>query len=157
MNDLIWCSSCGAEVSLARAVAELPCPCCGSTSYFVLATSAEHDALLSLSERMQRIGCWDVAGAALRRCRDQGYITEADYNLSSRAMAWRKECVDSARDFISSSGSAVMIDDLRSALLIDYDEYTVAWLLTDYAGLRRVPFDKSYIVEVSHAPQETQG
>ena len=155
MNDLIWCSSCGTEVSLARAVAELPCPCCGSTSYFVLATSAEHDALLSLSERMQRIGCWEVAEAALRRCSDQGYISAADFNLSHRALLWRKECADVARDLIGSSESALTVDELRSLLLNEYDVFTVDWLLTDFAGLRRVPFDNTYIVEVSHAAQET--
>lgn len=155
MDDLIWCSSCGNEVSLARAVAELPCQCCGSTSYFVLASSAEHDALLSLSERMQRIGCWEVAEAAFRRCYDQGYITAADRNLSLRALSWRRECAGVARDLISSSASALTLEELRSLLLEEYDEYTVDWLLTDFSGLRRVPFDNTYIVEVSHAAQET--
>lgn len=155
MNDMIWCSSCGTEVSLARAVADLPCPCCGSTSYFVLATSAEHDALLSLSERMQRIGCWDVGEAALRRCRDQGYISSADFNLSRLALLWRKECADVARGLIGSSASALTVEELRSLLLNEYDEYTVDWLLSDFTGLRRVPFDNTYIVEVSYAAQET--
>lgn len=155
MNDLIWCSSCGTEVSLARAVAELPCPACGSTDYFVLATDAEYDALLSLAERMQRIGCWEVAEAALRRCRDQGYISTADCNLSLRALSWRKECADVARDLIRSSSSALTVDQLRSLLLNEYDEYTVDWLLSEFTGLRRVPFDKTFIVEVPHAAQET--
>lgn len=155
MDDLIWCSSCGTEVSLARAVAELPCPACGSTDYFVLATDAEYDALLSLAERMQRIGCWEVAEASLRRCRDQGYISTADCNLSLRALSWRKECADVARDLIRSSSSALTVDQLRSLLLNEYDEYTVDWLLSEFTGLRRVPFDKTFIVEVPHAAQET--
>ena len=155
MNDLIWCSSCGTEVSLARAVAELPCPSCGGTDYFVLATDTEYDALLSLSERMQRIGCWEVAEAAFRRCLDQGYITSADCNLSLRALSWRKECADVARDLVSSSESAMTIDALRSLLLNEYDEYTVEWLLSEYTGLRRVPFDNTFIIEVSNAAQET--
>ena len=155
MNDLIWCSSCGTDVSLARAVAELPCPCCGSTDYFVLATDAEYDALLSLSDRMQRIGCWEVAEAAFRRCRDQGYISTADCNLSLRALSWRKECSEVARDLIRSSSAALTVDALRSLLLNEYDEYTVGWLLTEFTGLRRVPFDNTYIVEVPNAAQET--
>lgn len=155
MNDLIWCSSCGTEVSLARAVAELPCPGCGGTDYFVLATDAEYDALISLAERMQRIGCWEVAEAALRRCRDQGYISTADFNLSSRALSWRKECAETARDLVSSSASALTVDALRSLLLNEYDDFTVDWLLSDYTGLRRIPFDNTFTVEVSHAAQET--
>lgn len=148
MDDLIWCSACGTEASLARVVAELPCPCCGGKDYFVIATDAEYDALLSLAERMQRIGCWEVAEAAYQRCLDQGYITAADYNLSIRALSWRKECAGVARDFIRSSGSAMTVEALQTLLLNEYDEYTVAWLLSEYTGLRRVPFDDSYIIEV---------
>lgn len=155
VNDLIWCSSCGTEVSLARAVADLPCPGCGGVNYFVLATDKEHDALLSLAERMQRIGCWEVAEAAFRRCLEAGYISAADCNLSLHALAWRKDCASVARRLILHSDSAVTIDALRAALLKDYDEYTVDWLLSEFTGLRRVPFGSTFIVEVPHAAQET--
>lgn len=150
MNDLIWCSSCGCEVSLAHAVAELPCPRCGGKEYFVLATDAENDALLSLSERMQRVGRWDVAEAAFRRCLDQGYISQADFNLSTGALSWRRECAETACDLISGSDSALTISALRSLLLRDYDVYTVEWVLSEFTGLRRVPFDRTFIVEVSN-------
>lgn len=155
MNDLIWCRSCGKDVSLARAVAELPCPCCGATDYIVMASGAEQDALLSLSERMQRIGCWEVAEAAFRRCLDAGYISSADCNLSLHALEWRKECAAAARRLVLTSDSALTVDTLRSALLNDYDEYTVDWLLSEFSGLRRVPFGNTFIIEVPHAAKET--
>ena len=155
MNDLIWCRSCGNDVSLARVVAELPCPSCGATDYMVIASGAEQDALLSLSERMQRIGCWEVAEAAFRRCFDAGYISAADCNLSIHALEWRKECSVAARRLILSSESVITVDALRSALLNDYDEFTVDWLLSEFTGLRRVPFGNTFIVEVPHAAQET--
>lgn len=155
MNDLIWCRSCGKDVSLARVVAELPCPSCGATDYMVIAYGAEQDALLSLSERMQRIGCWEVAEAAFRRCLDAGYISSADCNLSLHALAWRKECAAAARRHVQASDSAVTADALRAALLKDYDEFTVDWLLSEFTGLSFVPFGNTFIVEVPHAAQET--
>lgn len=153
-RDLIWCSSCGTEVSLARAVAELPCPACGSTNYFVVATDAERDALLSLSERMQRIGCWEVAEAAFRRCLDQGYITDADFNLSTCALRWRKECAGNAIDLVRSSGCALTVEALRELLLNEYDEYTVDWLLSDFTGLRCVSRAGASYVEAPYGSQE---
>lgn len=149
MDDMVWCSSCGAEVSLARAVAELPCPFCGKTEYFVVASDAEQDALLSLSERMQRIGCWEVAEGAFQRCLDQGYISQADFNLSTCTLRWRKECVDAARGFVLSSGSSLPEQQLISLLQQEgYDDYTVAWVLSEYSGFRHVKRGRMNFVEV---------
>ena len=154
MTDQIWCSSCGEEVSLARAVAELPCPVCGKTNYFVVATDAEHDALLSLFERMQRIGCWEVAEGALRRCLDQGYISQADYNLSAGTLSWRRDCVDAARSILSASVGPVSAGELQSQLVPDYDDYTVAWLLSEYSGFRHVKSGRSVYYEVPHGNEK---
>lgn len=154
MPDLVWCRSCGKDVSLARAIAELPCPSCKATDYIVIASAAEQDALLSLSERMQRIGCWEVAEAAFRRCLDAGYISSADCNLSLHALAWRKECAAAARRLVLTSDPALTADALRSALLRDYDEYTVDWLFSEFTGLRFVLSGNERIVEVPHGKQE---
>lgn len=156
MNDMVWCSSCGTEVSLARAVAELPCPVCGKTEYFVVASDAEQDALLSLAERMQRIGCWEVAEGAFRRCLDQGYITQADFNLSTRTLQWRRECVDAARGFLRSADSSLPEKQLGSLLQQnDFDDYTIVWVMNEYSGFRHVRRGKTQFVEVHDGKQKT--
>lgn len=151
MDDLVWCSSCGLSASLAQAITESPCSRCGSRSYFCVTSAAEEDALLSLAERMQRVGEWDVSETAFRRCYASGYISAADLNLSLSQLSFRRECADAACALIRSSSSALTVSDLRSLLLSEYDDFTVSWLLSDYSGLRLVPFDSTYIVEVANA------
>jgi len=151
MDDLVWCSSCGLSASLAQAVSECPCSRCGSRSYFCATSSAEEDALLSLAERMQRVGEWELSESAFRRCFAAGYISAADLRLSLSQLSFRRECADAACTLIRSSSSALTVSDLRSLLLTEYDDFTVSWLLSDYSGLRLVPFDSTYIVEVAHA------
>ncbi len=149
MDDLVWCCSCGQSASLAQAVAELPCRCCGGKNYFVAVSSAGEDALLSLSERMQRVGDWEVAEAAFRRCFESGFISAADYHLSLHQLEFRKECADSAVKMIRSSSSALTVSELKSSLENDFDQYTVSWLMSDFSGIRLVPFGSTYIVEVA--------
>lgn len=148
MESFVWCRSCSRTVSLEHAIAELPCPSCGGSDYFVVTGSAEQDALLSLSERMQRIGRWEVAEKAIRRCADRGYISAADCALSIHNLAWRRECACSACSMIEDSPAALTVAELRSSLLRDYDTYVVDWLLQEFAGLRLVPFGDTYVVEV---------
>ena len=62
--ELVWCSNCRADVSLAHAVAEMPCPACGGKEYFVAADDGSADALLFKAERMMRLGRWSEAAAA---------------------------------------------------------------------------------------------
>ena len=148
MDDFAWCCSCSRTVSLEHAIAELPCPGCGGSDYFVVTGSAEQDALLSLAERMQRVGRWAVAENAIRRCAERGYISDADCALSIHNLVWRMECVGTARNLICESVSPLTVSELRSALLRDYDTYVVDWLLQEFTGLRLVPAGDTYVVEV---------
>ena len=149
VDDMVWCRSCGRSASLTQAVAGSACSGCGSVNYFAVPGSAEEDALLSLSERMQRVGEWDLAEAAFRRCLAAGYISAADFNLSCTQLRWRQECADAACSLIRSSDSALTVPELRSLLLSEYDQFTVDWLFSDFSGIRLVPFDTTYIVEVA--------
>lgn len=151
MQDLVWCKSCGLSASLAQAVAKLPCSRCGSISYFCATSSAEEDALLSLAERMQRVGEWELARAAFVRASSSGFISPADLRLSLSQLSFRRECADAACTLIRASSSALTVSELRSLLLSEFDDFTVSWLLSEYSGLRLIPFDSTYIVEVAHA------
>lgn len=146
MIDLVWCRSCGLPASLVQAALNEPCSRCGSVSYLSIDDSSEEDALLSLSERMQRIGQWDIAEAAFRRCFDLGFISAADLNLSLRQLSWRKECVSAAVDAVRSAPSPIFVEDLKAALA-DFDEYTLSWLLSEFSGLRLVPSESGFIIE----------
>lgn len=148
MEDIVWCRSCFQSVSLAHAVADLPCPGCGKVNYMIVSSSAEQDAHLSLVERMQRLGRWDAARSALLDCRLHGFMDMADFNLTSTTLEWRKQCADAALDAIAASPSALTIQDLRP-LLNDFDDYTFQWLLREYHGIHLVPFDDTYIVEAA--------
>lgn len=128
----VWCVGCGADGSLARAVASLPCPVCGAEDWFVAVSEDDGDSLLDLSERMQRLGCWDVAESALVRCRDLGFITQADYRLSVGALRWRQKCASFAAKLFSAGLDA---DDLREKLSEEFDALTADWLLKNYVGL----------------------
>ncbi len=144
--ELAWCCKCHTDVSLARAVAELPCPRCGATTYFLIAGDAERDALLSESERMMRIGRWPEAKRALLSCSELGLISVADYNLSFATLEWRKNCVEAAIGMISAR--AVPLSDFREALAKDYDKFVIGWVLREFRGIRLVPDGGSYLVEV---------
>lgn len=143
--ELAWCSKCHADVSLAHAVAELPCPSCGGASYFLLAGNCQQEVLLAESERMMRLGRWQDAETVLRRCFDLGLISAADLNLSAANLEWRKQCAKAAADLVAYGGLPVA--SFRSALSAEYDEYVVDWLLREYRGLRLVPSGNTYIVE----------
>lgn len=144
--ELAWCCKCHTDVSLARAVAELPCPRCGATTYFLIAGDAERDALLSESERMMRIGRWPEAKRALLSCSERGLISVADYNLSFATLEWRKNCVETAVGMVSAR--AVPLSDFREALAKDYDKFVIGWVLREFRGIRLVPDGGSYLVEV---------
>lgn len=143
--DKAWCSRCQQDVSLARAVAELPCPACGAKSYFVIIEDGKRETLLGKAERMMRLGRWKDAAAALGECRNRGLISVADFNLSSVSLEWRKQCAAAAGDLVA--GGGLPLDSFRSALVAEYDEYVVEWLLREYRGIRLVPDGGSYIVE----------
>ena len=83
--EMAWCSKCHADVSLAHAVAELPCPACGGTSFFLMADDGQRETLLFEAERMMRLGRWPDAADALKRCFDRELISAADLNLSVAA------------------------------------------------------------------------
>lgn len=154
-EELAWCLACGKDVSVAHAVAEFPCPSCGGKDYFVAAGSVEKDMLLSLAERMQRVGRWEIAERAFLRCAELRLISAADRNLSLCNLRWRMECAASALSILRSASEPVTVDALRSALVADYDEFVVTWLLRDFAGLRLVPAGKTYTVEEADTDNAT--
>lgn len=143
--ELAWCCKCQADVSLAHAVAELPCPQCGAVSYFLMAGDGEREALLSESERMMRLGHWPAAEKALNECAARGLISAADFTLSSANLEWRKCCAASAASLVA--GDGVPLAAFRAVLVSGYDEYVVDWLLREFRGLRLVPEGGSYLVE----------
>ena len=101
--ELAWCRKCHADVSLAHAIAELPCPSCGAKTYFIIVESADREALLGESERMERLGRWEDAADALEECRKRGLISAADFNLSSANLEWRRQCATAAVSLLSGS------------------------------------------------------
>lgn len=144
---MAWCSKCQTDVSLAHAVAELPCPSCGSNSYFLIVDDGERETLLGEAERMMRIGRWLDASAALSECRNRGLISDADFNLSSANLEWRKQCAAAAVDLVAMEG--MPLPDFRAALESEFDSFVVDWLLRDCRMFRLVPDGGGYIVEVS--------
>lgn len=144
--ELAWCSKCHADVSLAHAVAELPCPSCGSRLYFLIAEDGRGEFLLAEAERMMRIGNWDDAGSILKRCFHLGLISAADLNLSAANLEWRKQCASAATALVADGGMPLAA--FRSALVSEYDVYVVEWLLREYRGIRLVPDGGTYVVEV---------
>ena len=145
--ELAWCRKCHADVSLAHAIAELPCPSCGAKTYFIIVESADPEALLGESERMERLGRWEDAADALEECRKRGLISAADFNLSSANLEWRRQCATAAVSLLSSGG--VPLPKFRAALEADFDSFVVDWLLQDCRLIRLVPAGSNYIVEVA--------
>lgn len=145
--ELAWCRKCHADVSLAHAIAELPCPSCGAKTYFIIVESADREALLGESERMERLGRWEDAADALEECRKRGLISAADFNLSSANLEWRRQCATAAVSLLSSGG--VPLPKFRAALEADFDSFVVDWLLQDCRLIRLVPAGSNYIVEVA--------
>ena len=117
--ELAWCRKCHADVSLAHAIAELPCPSCGAKTYFIIVESADQETLLGESERMERLGRWEDAADALEECRKRGLISAADFNLSSANLEWRRQCATAAVSLLSSGG--VPLPKFRAALEADFD------------------------------------
>ena len=145
--ELAWCRKCHADVSLAHAIAELPCPSCGAKTYFIIVESADQETLLGESERMERLGRWEDAADALEECRKRGLISAADFNLSSANLEWRRQCATAAVSLLSSGG--VPLPKFRAALEADFDSFVVDWLLQDCRLIRLVPAGSNYIVEVA--------
>lgn len=145
--ELAWCRKCHADVSLAHAIAELPCPSCGAKTYFIIVESADRETLLGESERMERLGRWEDAADALEECRKRGLISAADFNLSSANLEWRRQCATAAVSLLSSGG--VPLPKFRAALEADFDSFVVDWLLQDCRLIRLVPAGSNYIVEVA--------
>ena len=145
--ELAWCRKCHADVSLAHAIAELPCPSCGAKTYFIIVESADREALLGESERMERLGRWEDAAAALEECRKRGLISAADFNLSSTRLEWRGQCASAAVALLTSGG--VPLPKFRAALEAEFDSFVVDWLLQDCRLIRLVPAGSNYIVEVA--------
>lgn len=146
-----WCCKCQNDASLARAVAELPCPKCGSVSYFIVSEDGQRDSLLNESERMMRLGRWSEAERALEECRS--LMSDADFNLSSVTLSWRRECAASALDALVAG--SVPLDMFHACMVSEFDEYVVDWMLREFRGIRLVPDGGSYLVEVCHGEQET--
>lgn len=147
--EFAWCRACGTDVSIAHAVAQFPCPSCGSTDYIVIADDGKRDELLSLSERMMRLGRWAEASSALSECIAAGLISPADYNLSAANIEWRRQCAASASDMIAAAGGRLPTSQLRLRLASDYDAFAVHWLLHEFRGLRLVSSGGVSFVEVS--------
>ncbi len=152
--EITWCSKCLTDVSFAHAVAELPCPKCGATSFFVIADDGKRDLLLSESERMMRIGRWAEAENVLRECMSLELISAPDFNLSLANIEWRKQCAVSAVAYLEEASAPVALPALRTRLAREFDEYVVDWMLREFRGIRLVPDGGSYLVEVCHGEQE---
>ncbi len=145
--ELAWCCKCHADVSLAHAIAELPCPSCGAKTYFMIVESADREALLGESERMTRLGRWEDAADALAECHKRGLISAADFNLSMTNLEWRQQCAAAAVALLSSGG--VPLSEFRATLEAEFDSFVVDWLLQDCRLIRLVPDGRGYIVEVA--------
>lgn len=143
--EMAWCTKCHTDVSLAHAVAELPCPSCGSKTFFLMVDDGRREALLLESERMMRLGRWSDASEVLRRCYELELVSAADLNLSVANLEWRKQCAAAAGNLVA--GGGLPLDSFRAALVAEYDEYVVEWLLREYRGIRLVPDGGSYLVE----------
>lgn len=145
--EFAWCGNCHADVSLAHAMAELPCPDCGSRSYFFIADAddSQREKLLFESERLARLGCWSGAAVALCESRKRGLISVADFNLSSATLEWRRQCATTAADLVANGH--LLLDSFRTMLVAEYDERVVEWLLNEYCGIRVISEDGTYIVE----------
>lgn len=145
--DIAWCSKCHTDVSLAHAVAELPCPSCGSKMYFLIVDDGERETLLGEAERMMRVGRWADAAAALYECKKRGLVSTADFNLSATNLEWRKQCAAAAVDLVAVEG--MPLAEFRAALENEFDSFVVDWLLQSCKVIRLVRAGKSYIVEVA--------
>ena len=141
-----WCIKCHRTVSLASAIAEIPCPECGGTNFLLLVDDGKREKLLSEAERMMRLGRWGDAKEALDSCFDAGLISAGERNLSGAQLEWRRQCAAAAEE-ITSSSVCMSVDDFRAALVEQFDPYVVAWVLRDYRGIRLVAHGKTYDVE----------
>jgi len=144
-----WCRACHTDVALAHAVADLPCPVCGSKDYFCVSDDGRRDSLLGQAERMMRLGRWGDAAALNQECYALGLMTAADYNLSSTNLEWRRDCARAAREMVRSSDMNVSVSELREWLEHEYDAHVVSWLLREYRGLRIIIADGKRVVEVA--------
>lgn len=97
------------------------------------------------AERMMRLGKWGNASETLRRCFELEFVSAADLNLAMANLEWRKQCAAAAGDLVASG--SLPLDSFRAALIAEYDEYVVEWLLREYRGIRLIPDGGSYLVE----------
>ena len=147
--DFSWCSRCGADVSLAHAVAELPCPECGAVEYTIIVDSVEHDAMLSKAERMQRLGRWEEAASIFADCLSEELISQADFNLSMNELKWRRDAAAFAAGLIEGNGGSLPVERFRQRMEAEYDQFVAQWLLREYQGFRMVSGKDSNAVEVT--------
>lgn len=149
--ELAWRSKRQADMLIAHSVEDLPCPYCDSTTYFMLKEDGRREAMLAESERMMRLGRWSEAERALEECRS--LMSDADFNLSSVTLGWRRECAASA--LAALVAGSVPLDMFHACMVSEFDEYVVDWMLREFRGIRLVPDGGSYLVEVCHGEQET--
>ena len=147
--DVSWCRRCGADVSLAHAVAELPCPKCGAVEYTVIVDSGERDALLSKAERMQRLGRWEDATSIFADCLSGELISLADFNLSMTELKWRREAAAFAAGLVDGNGGSLPVERFRQRMEAEYDQFVAQWLLREYQGVHLASDGNSSVVEVS--------
>ena len=145
--ELAWCKNCQKVVSLARAVAELPCPGCGMKEYQITSDCGRRDELLFTAERMMRIGRWAEASAAVTQAFEDALISAADKNLTMADLEWRKQCAASAAEMLADG--QMPLDVFRERLVSQYDGFVVDWLLREYHGIRLIPSGCTYAVEVA--------
>lgn len=147
--EMAWCLNCREDVTLAHAVAELPCPSCGGCEYFVAIDEGGQEALFSKAERMQRIGRWAAAAEIYSSCASKGLMSAADLNLSMATLEWRRACAVAGASLIQDSGGEIPLEDFRAELQDSFEDYVVAWLLHEYQDIRTVMRDGGYVVEVA--------
>ena len=65
---------------------------------------------------------------------------------------WRKDCAEFVLDLLLAK--PVRLEEFKSCLLSNYDEYVTQWILQDFLGIRLIPDSTSYLVTINDTPSE---
>lgn len=141
---MAWCCNCRTDVPLSRAVAELPCPKCGAIGYFCVLLETSLEDRLAESERLMASGAWDRALSILEAAAEAGEISAADRVLSVANLKWRQKCAAAAVELLTEG--PLPVEEFKQALIPEFDQFVVEWLLQSYTGIKLVPRGGSFEV-----------
>ena len=96
-----------------------------------------------------RSGLWDAARQEYLSC---SQLEASEINLRMATLLWRKDCAKYALDLLLVE--PMRLEEFRSRLLTNYDEYVTQWILQDYIGIRLVPDSTSYLVTINDTSSE---